>query len=150
MKSIIYFAQHVFCRYSGEDEGLPTCGVKLAYKIIREWHKWNPCGWNGMFSASLKKPHPTNRSTSFACDYKYISLTSSCNCVSLDILSFSRGLVKHYKPYPCLVICTSLGELLDLTWWLLQNPLLETGWMRLSVFALFYVQSNFLEIPKNE
>ena len=31
------------CRYSGKDEGLPTCWFKLAYTFIREWYKWNSC-----------------------------------------------------------------------------------------------------------
>lgn len=42
-------------------------------------------------------------------------------------LFFSRALGKHCKPFLSWATCTSSEELLDLTWWLLQNLLLATG-----------------------
>lgn len=47
MLIFLYLLIHFF-RYTGEDEGLPTCWLKLAYTTVWKWYKWNSCWWNGM------------------------------------------------------------------------------------------------------
>lgn len=130
----------LFFRYSREDEGLPTCWVKLAYTTVWEWYKWNPCGWNGMHLIVYFRIYPYLT----WCHYWLIPFLSlglpSCvvsqmilydhvlvynwpkgwlfyDIHSDELLIFpSRGLVKHCKPSPYWAICTSSGVLLALIW----------------------------------
>lgn len=98
----LMFLLVLFCRHSRKDEGLPTCWIELAYKIIWEWYKWNPCWWNGMY----KKDMVFDITLVFLFYEFYFVESGDCVFmllyVSSDFYLFlqSRALVKPYKQSP--------------------------------------------------